>query len=167
MSTTNDDVWTSIQYMIRDQRHEEEKPYFLMYDMEGTFPSNNAEHEPRDVLVRNFRPFQSPQNFHEYGFAVEKLSKIITNSVFGTEQSIKAEYYPCLEKLLRQKFPDAVDFHIREHTVRQRRSFSHVPTNLATSFDKDTRNFPPWIKESPSNSCSQHLWLTWVRYDFD
>jgi hypothetical protein len=117
MSVTDDSVRTQIEYMIRDKRHDEEKPYFLRYDTDGKIPRKNVRHAPHDISIHNFRSFQDTDNLQDYGFSVEQMGIVMAEEILNDAKSIKNSYYPVMEKLLWQKFPDAKSVHVLEHTV--------------------------------------------------
>lgn len=138
MSPTDDTVSTQIEYMIREKRHNEEKPYFLYYDAEGEFPRKNVRHTPHDVSIQNFRSFQNALNLQEYGFSVEQMGIVMAEETLNDAQSTKDSYYPVMERLLWQKFPDAKNVLVLEHTVSLARDeFLETADNM-NSYGSDT-----------------------------
>lgn len=110
-------VYAEIDHIVRDARHEYEKPYEMRYDTGGVIPWTNATAKPQSVTIRDFRPFQTSQSFQDYGFSIEKMELKITEVVFDNRASIKDVYYPVIETLLRQQFPAAKQLRVVEHNV--------------------------------------------------
>jgi hypothetical protein len=105
-------------YLVRDPKHETEKLYDFVYNNGGVIPQTNMSPEYKPILMHNFRPIQSSKSFDEYGFTSAKIDCPLTASDFDHEQSITEIYYPVIEGLLREKFPDAAMVKIMEHNVR-------------------------------------------------
>lgn len=110
-----DVIQTNVNYPIKDPKHETEKPYEIMYDNAGVIPQTNMPPEYKPILVHNFRPNQSSESFDEYGFTLAKIDCPLTAAGFEHEKSVKEVYYPIIEKLLWQNFPDAAMVKIMEH----------------------------------------------------
>ncbi|KAI0114265.1 hypothetical protein F4776DRAFT_666933 [Hypoxylon sp. NC0597] len=115
-----DDVQTDICYLAKESKHENEKPYEMRYDPRGKLPRTNMSNDFRSVTIRNFRQLQDSQSFDEYGFAAVKVDCSMTASEFDEEEKVYGIYYPDVEKLLHQIFPDAVKIKILEHGIRKR-----------------------------------------------
>ncbi len=80
-----DDIQTHVSYLVRDQKHDEEKPYELAYHAAGVIPDTNMSYEKYPVLIRNFRPFQHSDCFDQYGFTSAKVSCMLTSTDFHDE----------------------------------------------------------------------------------
>jgi hypothetical protein len=113
-----DVIRTDVIYLVKDPKHENEKPYDLRYDTGGIIPSTNMENDSKPVIVRDIRPFQNPQMFEEYGFSLAKMDYIFTAAELQDKKTVEETYYPAIKKILRQKFPDATEIKILEHAVR-------------------------------------------------
>jgi len=117
MGVVEDGIRTEIDYVVKDPKHEHEKPYDVRYDTGGIIPNTNMSSESRPVIIHDFRPLQNSQSFQEYGFSLEKIDCALTATVFNDQKRIKEAYYPAIEQMLWQKFPDAAEVKILEHTV--------------------------------------------------
>jgi hypothetical protein len=115
---TEDVVETEVEYLVKDSKHDEEKPYQLAYDAGGIIPQTNMSNKPYPVLIHNFRPFQNSESFSDYGFTSAKIDCALTAAEFENEKTVKDLYYPAIEKLLWQSFPEAAAIRIIEHGVR-------------------------------------------------
>ena len=113
-----DIVETDILYLVKDSKHDEEKPYELAYNAGGVIPQSNMSHEPCRVSIRNFRPLQNSESFRQFGFTSAKIDCALKAAEFYNERMVKDLYYPAIEKLLWQSFPDATAIRIIEHGVR-------------------------------------------------
>jgi hypothetical protein len=111
-------IQTIVTYLMRDPKHETEKPYDFVYDNGGVIPQTNMSLEYKPILVHDFRSIQSSNSFNDYGFTSAKIDCPLTAMDFDHEKSITEAYYPVIEDLLRQKFPDAAMVKIMEHNVR-------------------------------------------------
>lgn len=131
-----DVIQTNVNYPIKDPKHETEKPYEIMYDNAGVIPQTNMPPEYKPILVHNFRPNQSSESFDEYGFTLAKIDCPLTAAGFEHEKSVKEVYYPIIEKLLWQNFPDAAMVKIMEHGVRKRHARFSTVTNEVFEFDQ-------------------------------
>jgi len=120
-SPLENNIITEINFIVRDPKYENEKPYDIRYDIGPNVPRTNIEVETKSVNIQDFRPLHNSESFHEYGFSFEKLDFALTEALFDHQSSIKEVYYPAIEKLLRRKFPDAAEVHILEHNVRMNR----------------------------------------------
>lgn len=112
-----DSIHTEIDYLVKDPKHEHEKPYEIRYDTGGLIPERNMVDVTTPVVVYNFRPLQSPESFNTYGFTSEKINCVLTPAEFDDDEKVREVYYPTIEKLLRIMFPDASDIKILEHGV--------------------------------------------------
>lgn len=116
--TLGDVVQTETAHLVKDPKHESEKPYEIRYDSGGAVPRTNISTELRPILVRNFRSLENSQSFEEYGFSSAKIDCSMTATEFDNDERVEALYYPAAEKLLRQRFPGAAAIKILEHGVR-------------------------------------------------
>jgi hypothetical protein len=115
--TSNDNVWTEIEYTVKDPKFQNEKPYDIRYDIGKAMPMTNASSESKEVLIQNFRLNQDASSFDNFGFSLEKIAIDLTEEIFDDISSIKTTVYPLIEEVLRRKFPDASSVHILEHSV--------------------------------------------------
>ncbi|OTA88361.1 hypothetical protein M434DRAFT_34838 [Hypoxylon sp. CO27-5] len=95
-----DNIKTEICYLSKESKHENEKPYEMRYDPGGEFPRTNMSNDFRSMTIRNFRQLHA--------------------SEFDDEEKVHRIYYPEIEELLHQIFPDAVEIKILEHGIRKR-----------------------------------------------
>jgi hypothetical protein len=121
-----DEIQTEVTYLIKDPKHEHEKPYELRYDPEGIIPTTNMETEARPIMIRDFRPLQNYQSFDEYGFSLAKIDCALTASDLDDKKRVEDVYYPQVEKLLSKQFPDASEIKILEHGVRIQLPSYHI-----------------------------------------
>ncbi|OTA55104.1 hypothetical protein K449DRAFT_438935 [Hypoxylon sp. EC38] len=115
-----DNIKTEICYLSKESKHENEKPYEMRYDPGREFPRTNMSNDFRSVTIRNFRQLQDSQSFEKYGFTAIKVDCSMTASEFDDEEKVYRIYYPEIEELLHQIFPDAVEIKILEHGIRKR-----------------------------------------------
>ncbi|XTI92889.1 hypothetical protein V2W45_1427243 [Cenococcum geophilum] len=101
-----DSIHTEIDYLVKDPKHEYEKPYEIRYDTGGLIPERNMVDVTTPVVVHNFRPLQSPE-----------VNCVLTPAEFGDDEKVRAVYYPAIEKLLWIMFPDASNIKILGHGV--------------------------------------------------
>ncbi|KAF1813256.1 hypothetical protein P152DRAFT_395338 [Eremomyces bilateralis CBS 781.70] len=118
--TLSDDVQTELNYLTKEAKHKEEKPYEMRYDTGGVIPHTNMSSDLRTITIRNFRPLQDPRSFIEYGFRVANVDCSMTEAAFDDDEKVETQYYPAVEKLLQQMFPDAAEIRVLEHGVSQR-----------------------------------------------
>ena len=112
-----DEVQTEVFHLVKDEKHEHEKPYEVRYDNGGAVPRTNIVQESKPISVRNFRPLETKGSFEEYGFASAKLDCSMTAAEFDDDRKVEAMYYPAVEKLLKECFPDVHEVKILEHGV--------------------------------------------------
>jgi len=110
-------VHSAISFLVRDPKHDQEKPYEITYDPEGVIPARNTEHEPHLVHIVNFRPIADEKSFETFGFSAEKVECDLTPDEYTDRGRVESVYYKVAEKLLREKFPDAALIKILEHNV--------------------------------------------------
>jgi hypothetical protein len=118
IDASDDTVHARLSYMIKESRHDTEKPYEITYDAPDNFPLTNMSSRPEAVSIRNFRPLNTPLSFNQYGFSLNTIDCDLTAVNFDDDANIRREYYPAIEKLLHQSFPDAAHIRILEHGVR-------------------------------------------------
>jgi hypothetical protein len=111
-------ILTNIFYLVKESKHDEEKPYELAYDAKGIIPETNMLDESHPVLIHSFRPIQDSDSYRHYGFTSAKIDCTLSATEFQDEQVIREVYYPAIEKLLWQSFPEAAAVRIMEHGVR-------------------------------------------------
>jgi hypothetical protein len=149
VGTIEDAIQTEITYLVKDPKHEHEKPYDIRYDTGGAIPSTNMENETRSVTIHNFRAFENSQSFKDYGFSSAKINCALTAAEFDDEKRVEEVYYPMVEKFIRTSFPDAVEVRILEHHVRtQWVIMLGAHSDLVASFEKGMRNFLHWENRS-------------------
>ncbi|KAH8592553.1 hypothetical protein B0O99DRAFT_743710 [Bisporella sp. PMI_857] len=129
-------VQTTAAYLARDPKHMAEKPYEIMYENDGVVPQTNMSLEYNQILVHNFRPYQSSRDLVEYGFTLAKINCSLTAADFDNEESITTTYYPIIEKVLSQNFPEAAMVKIMEHNVRKRHALFSIETKEVFEFDQ-------------------------------
>ncbi|KIW28117.1 uncharacterized protein PV07_07799 [Cladophialophora immunda] len=113
-------VWSEIEYLAVDAKHQHEKPYELRFQAGGTIPETNMVDESRKVLICNFRPLENSRNFEEYGFSAEKIGCTLPSAEYDDKEKVGKTYYPAIKRMLWQKFPDATQIRILEHGLRKR-----------------------------------------------
>jgi hypothetical protein len=114
----DDVIDTELFYLTKDAKHETDKPYELRYDPGGIVPITNITNKSKRVLIHNSRPLQTSQSFQERGFTSARIDCSLTADEFDDETKVEEVYYPAVEKLIWQTFPDAVEIKILEHLVR-------------------------------------------------
>jgi len=112
-----DYIQTQILFMVKDPRHDHEKPYNLRYDAGNSIELTNIKSEAQNVIIHNFRNREGTRNFEEYGFSIEKLGFPLTETIFDEQDTVEENLYPVIQNILKHKFPEAVGFHIMEHGV--------------------------------------------------
>ena len=110
-------IESEISYMIRDPKHEHEKPYTVNYDTGGAIPRTNTVNESRQVVIHNFRPIQNVDSFDLFGFTSAKIDCSLERAAFNSEEQVKEVYYPAVKEVLRRIFPDATQIEVLEHSV--------------------------------------------------
>lgn len=112
-----DPVQAELKYLVMDPKYESEKPYSIRYDTGGAFSNTNMENESKSIAIRDFSSLQNSQSFEEYGFSTTKIDCNLATADFYDEKKVNEIYYPAIDKLLRQSFPDAMEINILEHGV--------------------------------------------------
>ncbi|KAH7333512.1 hypothetical protein BKA65DRAFT_45950 [Rhexocercosporidium sp. MPI-PUGE-AT-0058] len=130
---TSDFIETDVFYLVKDLKHDKEKPYELAYDVGGLIPQTNMSYQPHRVSIYNFRELQKSDSFSEYGFKVAKLGCTLTATDFNDDTIVKDRYYPAVETLLLETFPHAAAVRIIEHGLRKRST--NFPKGEAASKD--------------------------------
>ncbi|KIY03017.1 uncharacterized protein Z520_01483 [Fonsecaea multimorphosa CBS 102226] len=115
-----DAVWSEIEYLTVDPKHQYEKPYELRFQVGGAIPETNMVDESRKVSIRNFRPLENAQNFEEYGFSASRIDCSLPSAEFDDKEKVGKIYYPAVKRMLWHKFPDAGQIRILEHGLRKR-----------------------------------------------
>ncbi|OAP58458.1 hypothetical protein AYL99_07548 [Fonsecaea erecta] len=113
-------VWSEIEYLTMDPKHQHEKPYELRFQAGGAIPETNMVDEPKKVLIRNFRPLENAQNLEEYGFSASKIECSLPSAEFDDKKKVGKIYYPAIKRMLWHKFPEATQIRILEHSLRKR-----------------------------------------------
>lgn len=135
-----DSIPTTIEFTVRDPKHETEKPYALRYDTEGAIPNTNVVNEAKSVTIKNFRAVQSSSNYGNYGFCVEKLDEPLTEGIFEEKGTIRDTCYPLIEKILRRRWPEAKAVYILEHNLRKRHAqFPTLQQGLQIEYTQPAR----------------------------
>jgi hypothetical protein len=105
-----DVIRTEMNYILKDPKHEYEKPYEIInFDPGEEIPSTNMATDSKPVTVHDFRQRLNPLSFKDYGFSSAKIDCALTNSEIDDEKKVKQKYYPAINKLLWQEFPDAAE----------------------------------------------------------
>jgi len=112
-----DGVDTNVYYMVKDPKHETEKPYTLNFDPGNEFPRTNVVNECKDIYVRNARTSQQKLEYRECGFAVFTLKSKLSPDDFYHDGKVTTTYYPECKKLLTDAFPDAARIELLQHNV--------------------------------------------------
>ncbi|KAG4437306.1 hypothetical protein IFR05_007202 [Cadophora sp. M221] len=120
MQKTSSFVETEVSYLVKDLKHDKEKPYELTFAAGGLIPQTNISYQPHQVSVYNFRGLQNSDSFNEYGFTVTKLGCALAAADFNDDTIVKDRYYPAVEKLLWETFSHASAVRIIEHGLRKR-----------------------------------------------
>lgn len=115
-----DPIAAKVSYLIKDPKHEHEKPYTLNYDAQDVIPRTNTSNESKPVVIHNFRPLQNIRSFENYGFTSAKINCPLSRAELNDEKKVKEAYYTAVKKVLWQMFPDAKDIQVLEHGVRNR-----------------------------------------------
>jgi hypothetical protein len=157
VGTIEDAIQTEITYLVKDPKHEHEKPYDIRYDTGGTIPNTNMENETKPVTIHNFRAFENSQSFKDYGFSSAKINCALTAAEFDDEKRVEEVYYPMVEKFIRTRFPDAFEVKILEHHVRTQWAIMlGAHSDLIGSFEKGMHNFLHWESKSLSSLSLLH-----------
>lgn len=117
ISFVNEDIRTELMYLVKDARHETEKPYDLRFDAGSAIPRTNMANESRPVVIHDFRHLQNSRSLQEYGFTSAKIERMLTAAEFSSDKIVEAIYYPEVINLLWRQFPGAAEIKILEHIV--------------------------------------------------
>ncbi|KAI0531650.1 hypothetical protein GGR58DRAFT_508271 [Xylaria digitata] len=120
MAVEMQEIKSESDFLVKDPKYEHEKPYQLRYDVGEDFPETNMAEERKPISIRDFRSFQNSRSLYEYGFTSAKLSRSFTATDFGTNDRVIGSYYPEIEAILRQLYPDSDKIKILEHDFRKR-----------------------------------------------
>jgi hypothetical protein len=87
------------------------------YDPPGGEPRNNAIPDPREVPIRDLRPFAGEVSLDEHGFGVVRHRSSVPG--YEDEADIRGVVYPEAVRLL-QEVTGADRIHVFDHTLRRR-----------------------------------------------
>ncbi|CZR62749.1 uncharacterized protein PAC_12646 [Phialocephala subalpina] len=147
--TAEDSIHTELKFLVKDPKHEHEKPYHLRYDTGGAIPKTNMENESRPVEIHNFRPFQDSPSFDEYGFSLMNTGLRFTAADFHNEKKVEELFWPAIQKLIWKTFPNAAEIKLLEHGLRKRHA-----------------NFPD-VTEEESSEVTQPATLVHIDFSYE
>lgn len=112
------DTSANLSYLVRDKKHDEEKPYRLRYDPGEDLPRTNCVTKPqKDIRIHDFRGQEQLFSLENYGFTVAKLEPKLSLNEFYDSLKVKDVYYEQLKDLLKDLLR-AKKVEILEHVVR-------------------------------------------------
>lgn len=124
MSAVQDEsTMTEVYYIVKDPKHETEKPYSLYYEPDDGIPRTNVSNEARIIKVVNARNMGRNITFEEFGFAALSLKSVLSPDDFYQQDRVINVYYDECRDLLRSLFSDAAKIEILEHVVCRSTSF--------------------------------------------
>jgi len=109
---------TTLWFLSRNPRFEDEKPYLFTYPLDdGTFPSN-MEHEPHDrILIQNLR--DRLPSYHQSGIGFLDLQTGFEHEDYDDPDKVEKVLLPKIRETLRA-FLGANIVHILEYRLRKR-----------------------------------------------
>lgn len=159
-------IETNLSYLIKDPKHEHEKPYTVNYDTGGVIPRTNTKNESKPVVVQNFRDIQDARSFEEYGFGSAKIDSALASAEFNDEARVEEVYYPAVKKVLWKMFPDATRIETLEHgVITCLLSYSRLYTDFS-SYANGILNFllPPERRMSSTSQLRLFTPVSLARY---
>src|SRR3954462_7649331 len=84
-----DAVVAKVDYLLKDPLHDEEKPYMLGFDAKGVIRQTNMQDETHNVMIQNFRSYQSVDSFEQYGFTSAKIDRPLIAEEFRNEEAVR------------------------------------------------------------------------------
>lgn len=116
---SSDTVKGKIQYLARDDAHQQVKPYYLYFKYDGDLVPTNTVADDRFVDICNARTLNVPpkQMFSEWGFAQLRLDCPLGPEEYWYDNKVKKFMYPQYESIARDLFPNAARVEVLEHAV--------------------------------------------------
>jgi len=112
-----DSVCSEINFLRRDEKWENEKPYRMRYNPPAGLPRTNYNFESHSVNVYDMRPLLPDLSLDKNGFEVHQLQSEMKYSDFSDPQKIKEVYSEEIKNLLQQSLK-AQHIHILDYVVR-------------------------------------------------
>jgi hypothetical protein len=113
----DEDLVADVYFLVKDVKHQTEKPYTLYYDPDDGIPRTNVTNERQSITISNFRSIKADAPFQEYGFTALQLSSKLSVEEFYQHERVVEVYYPECKNILEKMFPDASRIYILEHLV--------------------------------------------------
>jgi hypothetical protein len=109
------DERVSLRYFKWEDLFVTEKPYVYLLDVPDGFPLKNFDFEdaPKQT-IHDVRGRESSFNLDTHGFAIRSHTLSMTNF---DRQSVEQEYFPEIERLLRQEIENVTDICIFDWRV--------------------------------------------------
>lgn len=110
---------TQIYYLDRLPLYKKEKPYMITFDV-SEFPLAKTNHNyvQHNIIASDVRPDMKLFSLGENGFEFGNWQTSLQNAEFDDDETVRNRYYPEIECLMRNRFPDAKNVHIMAHLVR-------------------------------------------------
>jgi len=95
----------------------DEKPYRYAYEPPPGVPSENTEHAPRQVAIRDLRPVAAELSLDREGFALIRQRSAVRD--FYDEDELRNVLYPEVQRAIAEA-TGAVEVIVFDHTIRRR-----------------------------------------------
>ena len=110
-NTMSMSIITEIYHLQELPRYMSEKPYTMRYVPEGGTAVSNVLREKHKLLVKDIRGSEHEYTLDRNGFTISQLRTSLDYVTFDGQDAIEKNYFPELEAILLDLFPEStVDF---------------------------------------------------------
>jgi hypothetical protein len=118
---------TSMNFLLRDNLYQTEKPYLCLFETPAGFSKTNIRLSKRkDLIIKDIRGLESRFSLRSHGFAIMCMTSKLSYDDFGDNSKIKNQYLSEVAERLRC-FCGASRVQIFEHVVSINH-FSYIRT---------------------------------------
>lgn len=144
-----------LMYLVKDERHEFEKPYQIAYEIDNSIAPTNMVNKGESVTIHEFELLTEPCSWERYGFSLSNIKCDLQYADYFTEERVQSSYYPQVRQSLQRLFPDAAEIQLLEHRVNGvLHTHDKIPDVLNLRFASG-RNEVPHIQINHRTTCSQ------------
>ncbi|KAK0702781.1 hypothetical protein B0H67DRAFT_675987 [Lasiosphaeris hirsuta] len=108
-------------YLERCETFEAEKPYIFTFDVSGSgIETTNHRYSEHNLAMCDVRGVEGNLKLDSHGFAFASHATALSSPDFDSNETVRQKYYPEIDAMMRELFPDAVKIHIFTHLRRRR-----------------------------------------------